>query len=50
MTDILTFRVDCVNKFDRNALSGYQASDLSEMGDNLVHSWSRIYPGPGFLD
>jgi len=39
-----------MNEFDRNALSGYQASDLSEMGDNLVHSGSWMYPGPGFLD
>jgi len=36
MTDILIFRVDCVNKFDRNALSGYQASDLSEMGGYVM--------------
>jgi len=38
MTDILTFRVDCVNKVNRQALTGYQASDLIEMVDNLVHS------------
>ncbi len=38
MTDILTFRVDCVNKFDRNALNGYQASDLSEMDPVDLHN------------
>ena len=50
MTDILTLWVDCANQTNRNALSGYQGSDLGEFGDNLVHRRSCIYPGPGFLD
>jgi hypothetical protein len=49
MTDILTLWVDCVNQFNRKVLSGYQASDLGEMGGNLVHSGSCIHPNPGFL-
>jgi hypothetical protein len=28
-----------VNNFNRNALKGYQASNLSEMDDNLVHMY-----------
>jgi len=50
MTEILTLWVDCVNQINSNALSGYQAGDLGEMGDDLVHSGSWIYPGPGFAD
>ena len=38
MTDVLTLWIELPNEINRNALSGYQASDLGEMGDNLVHS------------
>jgi hypothetical protein len=47
MTGALTLWIDCMNKIDRDALSGYQASDLGETGDNLVHNGSCTYPGPG---
>jgi hypothetical protein len=50
MTDILTLWVDCVYHINRNALSGYQASDLGQLGDNWVHRGSCIYPDPGFVD
>jgi hypothetical protein len=50
MADILTLWVDCVNQINRNALSGYQGSDLGEFGGNVVHSWSYIHPDLGFLD
>lgn len=43
--DVLTLWIDLSNEINRNALSGYQACDLGEMGDNLVHSRSCIYPG-----
>ena len=49
MTDILTIWVECGNQINRNALSGYQDSDLGETGDDWVHSESCSYPGPGFL-
>ena len=39
-----------MNKINGNALSGYQESNLGEMGDNLVHNGSFIHPGPGLLD
>jgi hypothetical protein len=38
MTDVLTIRIDCVNKINGNALSGYQESNLGESGDNSVHN------------
>ena len=38
ITNLLTIRVERGNESDRNNLSGYQASDLSEVGGNLVHS------------
>ena len=39
MTDILTIWIGCVDKINRNALSGYQESNFGEMDDNLVHKW-----------
>ena len=42
MTDTLTIWIDCVDNIDVNALSGYQESNLGEMGDNLVHANARL--------
>jgi hypothetical protein len=47
MTNALTLWIDCENEINRNALNGYQASDLGEMFDDVAHN---IYAGPGLLD
>jgi hypothetical protein len=50
MTGKLTIWIDSVKKISGNALSGYQESNLGEIGDNLVHNGSFSHPGPGLLD
>ena len=45
MSDILTFQIYCTNNINGNALSGYQESNLVEMGgNNLVHNDNVVIP------
>jgi hypothetical protein len=39
-----------LNNINVNVLSGYQESNLVEMGDNLVHNGNFIHLGPKILD
>ena len=39
--------ISYLNKINGNALSGYQESNLGEMGDNSVHNGSFIHPLSG---